>query len=70
MYIKGVKIRYPFLSPLSCVSTFLANRIELMDVRHGNITIGKLTATDNANPIFVISTPKESGNAVRMLPEM
>ena len=40
-----------------------------MDVRHGKMTIGKLTATDNANPIFVISTPKESGNAVSIFPK-
>ena len=70
MDIKGKNVRWRKWSPLYCVSTFLANRIELMDVRHGKITIGKLTATDNANPIFVISTPKESGNAVRMLPEI
>ena len=49
--------------------TFLAKKIEFIDVRQGNITIGKLTATDIANPILVISTPKESGNAVNMFPE-
>ena len=31
--------------------------------------MGKLTATDNANPIFVITTPNDSGNDVKIFPE-
>ena len=50
------------------IFTFLANKIELIDVLHGKITIGKLTATERANPILVSSTPNESGNAVKMFP--
>ena len=39
-----------------------------MDVRQGNMTSGKLTATERTNPSFIVSTTKEGGNDVRMFP--
>lgn len=41
----------------------------MIAVLHGKITMGKLTATERANPILVSSTPNESGNAVKIFPK-
>jgi hypothetical protein len=39
-----------------------------MEVLHGKMTKGKLTATDNTNPNLTNSTRPEGGSAVRMFP--
>ena len=43
---------------------------EWMDVLHGKMTNGKLTATERTNPNLTNSTRPEGGRAVKMLPEL
>ena len=42
---------------------------EWMEVLHGKMTNGKLTATDKTKPILTNSTRLDGGKAVKMFPE-
>jgi len=41
-----------------------------MEVLHGKMTSGKLTATERTNPNLTKSTIPEGGNTVKMLPKI